>query len=88
MAQATKTEAPVNELVCIDQQRIDVPAVVDLHLVFLERASARLLLVKIGTMNLGEAFDGLVRTLNCSCARDLVEQWERDYPPLNRRRSA
>jgi hypothetical protein len=88
MAQATKTEAPVNELVCIDQQRIDVPAVVDLRLVFLERASARLLLVKIGTMNLGEAFDGLVRTLNCSCARDLVEQWERDYPPLNRRRSA
>ena len=88
MAQAATREAPVNRLVCIDQHGIDVPATVDLRLVFLERASARLALVKIGDMDLGEAFDGLVRALSCSCVRDVVERWERDYPPLNRRRSA
>jgi hypothetical protein len=57
---------------------------IDPRLIFLERASARLFLVKHGEMDVGEAFDGLVAGLQCSCSRKTVERWERDYPPVRR----
>ena len=61
-----------------------VPAVevgkVDPKLAFLARAAARFELVHTGAMHIDEAFDGLVVCLQCSCSRDLVEKWERDYP--------
>lgn len=50
---------------------------IDCRLAFLERASSRLLLVKAGAMELGEAFDGLVCSLQCPCEREILERWER-----------
>jgi hypothetical protein len=60
-------------------------AFVDPRLVFLARASARLVLVESGEMDLDEAFDGLVASV-CDCARwPLAEQWEDTHPPLKYR---
>jgi hypothetical protein len=56
-------------------------AFVDPQLVFLARASARLVLVESGEMDLDEAFDELIKSV-CDCARwPLAEQWERTHPP-------
>jgi hypothetical protein len=57
---------------------------VDPRLCFLERASARLILFEAGLISLDEAFSGLVDTLSCSCSLEMVERWERDYPPVRR----
>jgi len=59
---------------------------VDLRLVFLARASARLVLVEVGEMDLDEAYEDLVASV-CDCQRwPLAEQWERTHPPRQRRR--
>jgi hypothetical protein len=61
-------------------------ALVDPRLAFLARASARLVLVEVGEMDLNEAFDDLIESV-CDCARwPLAEQWERPHPPRQRRR--
>jgi len=60
-------------------------APVDFRLVFLARASARLVLVESGAMDLGEAFGGLIETV-CDCQRwPLAAQWELTHPPLKYR---
>jgi hypothetical protein len=59
---------------------------IDPRLVFLERASARLFLVNIGEMGIDTAFNDLVACLQCSCSREMVERWERDFPPVKRSR--
>jgi hypothetical protein len=64
---------------------------VDPRLAFLARAAARFELVKAGVMEIGEAFDGLIACLQCSCsvvaAAKMIDQWERDYPPARRLRN-
>jgi hypothetical protein len=60
----------------------------DPRLVFLERASARLFLVEAGEMNLDEAFEGLVASLECSCTRELVQRWERQERICRRGKAA
>jgi hypothetical protein len=61
-------------------------ALVDPRLAFLARASARLVLVEVGEMDVNEAFDDLIESV-CDCARwPLAEQWERTHPPRQRRR--
>jgi hypothetical protein len=62
------------------------PPTIDYRLAFLECASARLFLVNIGEMDLGEAFDGLVYRLRCPCERETIERWERDFPPAKQGR--
>jgi hypothetical protein len=58
---------------------------VDPRLVFLARASARLVLVEAGEMDLDEAFDELIESV-CDCRRwPLATQWERTHPPLQYR---
>jgi hypothetical protein len=67
----------------------------DPRLVFLERARARLLLVRAGDMNLNEAVTGLIdsidrrwllesivgrRHLKCGCECDVLGRWERMRP--------
>jgi hypothetical protein len=59
----------------------------DLRLAFLARAAARFELVEAGVMEIGEAFDGLIACLQCSCSREMIERWERDYPPARRLRN-
>jgi hypothetical protein len=59
---------------------------VDPRMVFLARASARHFLVERGEMDLAEAFDGLVQSLTCSCAREMVERWELSCRPQKQRR--
>jgi hypothetical protein len=59
---------------------------VDPRLAFLARASARLVLVEHGEMDIGEAFDGLIESLTCSCALEMAERWERDSLPQKSRR--
>jgi hypothetical protein len=60
---------------------------VDPRLVFLERAAARLLLVKAGEMDLDEAIDGLVDAFDeltgrhCTCAQQTLAHWEIMFPP-------
>lgn len=61
-------------------------SLVDDRLAFLARASARLLLVEAGEMDLAEAFDGLVQCLTCACTREMVERWERSSRPQKRGR--
>ena len=57
-------------------------ALVDPRLAFLARASARLILVEAGEMDLDEAFDEFVASV-CDCILwPLAEQWERTHPPL------
>jgi hypothetical protein len=51
----------------------------DPRLAFLERASARLILVEAGEMEIEEAVDGLVD--QCACDREMIARWDRDYPP-------
>ena len=62
------------------------PPTVDNRLAFLECASARLFLVNIGEIDLGESFDGLVCSLQCPCEREILERWERDFPPAKQGR--
>ena len=59
----------------------------DLRLAFLARAAARFELVEAGVMEIGEAFDGLIACLQCSCSREMIERWERDYLPARRLRN-
>jgi hypothetical protein len=66
----------------------DMIAEIDPGLVFLQLAAARLALVEAGEMTLDEAIDGLIEPFEelfgarlCDCANDLVEEWERRYPP-------
>jgi len=66
---------------------------IDPRLAFLARASARLVLVENGVMELDEAFDGLIVESPCwicDCrwrwVEDLIERWERTYPPRKYRR--
>ena len=59
---------------------------VEPRLVFLARAAARFELVEAGVMELGEAFDGLLVCLQCTCSREMVERGERDYPPARPRK--
>jgi len=60
-------------------------ALVDPRLAFLARASARLVLVEVGEMNLDEAYEDLVASV-CDCQRwPLAEQWELTHPPLKYR---
>jgi hypothetical protein len=53
----------------------------DFRLALLQRAAARLYRVEAGEMSVDGAFDDLVSCLQCSCSREMVERWERDYPP-------
>jgi len=72
---------PTTPVAVIDQ--------IDPRLAFLERAAARLLLVRACLMDIEEAFDGLVGSLSCRCSREMVELWERNYPaPRLRNRRA
>jgi hypothetical protein len=50
----------------------------DSRLAFLERASARLILVEAGEMEIEDAFSGLVE--QCSCDREMIARWDREYP--------
>ena len=52
---------------------------IDPRLSFLHRAAARLILVEAGEMDLDTAVADLLPI--CACARDVVERWERQYPP-------
>jgi hypothetical protein len=63
---------------------------VDPRQAFLARAAAHFELVEAGVMEIGEAFDGLIACLQCSCSREMVERWERLYPSVRalRNRSA
>jgi hypothetical protein len=72
---------------------VDVTACPDPGLVFLHRAAARLRLVEAGKMTIDAAIDCLVEPFEelfdaclCDCALDLVEEWERRYPPKRSRR--
>jgi hypothetical protein len=60
----------------------------DLRLIFLERAAARLALVRGREMKLDEAIDGLVgpfeELVGISYADEIYRRWERDYPPVKR----
>jgi hypothetical protein len=56
---------------------VDIP--IDARLVFLTRAAARLTLVEAGMLDLDTAVADLIPP--CACARDVVERWERQYPP-------
>jgi hypothetical protein len=49
----------------------------DPRLAFLARASARLTLVEAGEMEVADAFSGLVD--QCSCDREMIDRWDRDY---------
>jgi len=67
-------------------------APIDPRLVLLARASARLILVEIGAIDLAEAFNGLIVESPCSICdcrwhwvQDLVERWERTHPSLKDR---
>jgi hypothetical protein len=53
---------------------------VNAKLVFLARAATRFQLVEAGEMDIDTAFDDLVISLQCSCGREMVERWERNYP--------
>ena len=66
---------------------VKIAVAADPRLVFLHRAAARLVLVRAGEMDLDAAVADLIPP--CACARDVVERWERQYPPRRqwRRRS-
>jgi hypothetical protein len=57
---------------------------------FLLRAAARWQLIEIGEIELDEAFGGLVEQFEalvpCQCDREIIERWERAYPPQMRGR--
>jgi hypothetical protein len=48
----------------------------DPRLAFLARAAARFELLEGSAMEIGEAFDGLIAYLQCTCSREMVERWE------------
>ena len=65
-----------------------VPIVAAIHpgLLFLQRASARLILVEAGELEVDEAVAGLVPAFEalvgpCACSREIVDYWEREFPP-------
>jgi hypothetical protein len=67
---------------------IDVIDTIDPRLAFLHRAHAALVLVDAGELDVDtaiggliEPFEELVGPLLCACSREIVERWERDYPP-------
>jgi hypothetical protein len=67
----------------------------DLGLAFLQRAAARLELVEAGEMEIEEAVVGLIGPLEeligpllCDCSYEIIERWDRDYPPTRRKRYA
>jgi hypothetical protein len=45
-------------------------------------------LIETGTLDLDEAFDGVVCGLSGRCTREVVESWKRDYLPRLRKRGA
>jgi hypothetical protein len=49
-------------------------ASVDARLIFLHRASDRLILFEAGEMTLDEAVDGLIEP--CECCREILDRWE------------
>jgi hypothetical protein len=63
----------------------------DPRLVFLARASARYSLVELGAMDIDDAITGLAGAvedlygLHCFCATEVIDRWDRDYPPARRR---
>jgi CubicO group peptidase (beta-lactamase class C family) len=59
------------------------PVLVDARLVFLARAATRLTLVEAGVLDLDTAVADLIPP--CACVRDVVERWERQYPPRRRK---
>jgi hypothetical protein len=65
-----------------------VKIVPDPRLTFLARASARLILVEAGELDIAEAFDGLIEAFEalapCQCDRQLLDRLERNYPPQKR----
>ena len=61
-----------------------VDAGIDPKLAWLACAAARFELVEAGAMDIDEAFDGLVVRLSCSCSREGVGLWERDYPTVRK----
>jgi hypothetical protein len=60
---------------------------VDPRSAFLARASAWLALVEAEAATLDEAIEALtpafyaITTSPCACDREMLERWERDYPP-------
>jgi len=69
-----------------------VTATVRPGLVFLQRASARLILVEAGELELDEAIAGLLPAFEalvgpCACSREIVDRWERDFPARKHGRS-
>jgi hypothetical protein len=60
---------------------MNAPLLIDRHidarLAILARAAARFELVQAGAMDIGEAFDGLIASLQCACDRDRIQRWER-----------
>ena len=55
----------------------------DPQLIFLERASARLVLVEAGKISLDDAFDGLIPAFrDLAMQRDILERMERLYPHI------
>jgi hypothetical protein len=71
------------QLLAIDlaEQRVDP------RLAFLARASAWLALVEHEAATLDEAIEALtpafyaITTSPCACDRELLERWDRNYPP-------
>jgi hypothetical protein len=66
---------------------------IDPRLVLLARASAWLALVEHDVATPDEAIEALtpafyaITTSPCACDREMLERWERDFPPLHSRRS-
>jgi hypothetical protein len=77
------------EVLAIDlaEQRVDP------RLVLLARASAWLALVEHEAATLDEAIEALtpafygITSSPCACDREMLERWERDFPPLRSWRS-
>jgi hypothetical protein len=63
---------------CFVEERVDP------RLAFLARAAARFELVQVGVMDIDEAFEGLIVSLQCACSREMLARWERDFPPKRR----
>jgi hypothetical protein len=60
-------------------------------IIFLERASARLILVRAGEMDPHDAVAGLADAFHwlvpCACTREIMDRWERAHPPRKRRKA-
>jgi hypothetical protein len=64
----------------------------DPGLAFLQRAAARLVLVDAGEMEIEEAlvgliepFEDLVGPLLCDCSHEIIDRWEKNFPPTQRK---